>query len=122
MNLPILDIRDVVSLHPEHLTVVQAYQNPYLKVVWFGFCANQRLADHHTSSHALIQTLSGRVTVHADGQTMDLGAGAIIALDPGVVHSVTAVEDSVVQLILSPHPEYHSLLAKELDTSEKAPK
>ncbi len=92
----------------DHLVVKHMYESDHAAFVWFGFKAGQALRDHETTSTAIIEVLVGRVQLNtASEQVLEAGQG--VRLEPSERHALTALLDSVVQLVLVPHPRYHSL-------------
>ncbi len=71
------------------------------RVVLITLRARARVPGHQTKRRISIQTVEGRIQVHADGRTFDLCRGALLALDQGVPHDVEAVEDSVLLLTIA---------------------
>ncbi len=102
------NVNDPELYHPDHLVVRHMFDADQAAVVWFGFQAGQVLKDHETSSTALIQVLQGRIRVNAVEERV-LSAGQTVELPPGERHALTALTDALVQLVLVPHPRYHSL-------------
>lgn len=98
--------------HPDHLVVRHMYDADHAAVVWFGFQPGQVLKDHETSSTALVQVLKGEIRLNAVEEHV-MSAGQTVELPPGQRHALTALTDALVQLVLVPHPRYHSL-AQEL--------
>ena len=106
------NVNDPELHHPDHLVVRHMYDADHAAVVWFGFQSGQMLKDHETSSTALIQVLKGQVRLNAAGERV-MSVGQTVELPPGERHALTALTDALVQLVLVPHPRYHSL-AQEL--------
>ncbi len=102
------NIHDPELHNPDHLVVKHMYDSDHVAVVWFGFTRGQTLRDHETTSVAIIQVLKGRVRIDCTSEQV-LDAGNAVELQPNERHALTALEDAVVQLILVPHPRYHSL-------------
>ena len=111
------DINDPALFNPEHLTVKHMYDNQHAAVVWFGFSKGQSLREHETTSVAIIQVLSGKIKLNTSIEQI-LEAGQAVALKPSERHALTGLENSVVQLLIVPHPHYHSL-SEELDLPSK---
>lgn len=59
--------------------------------------AGRSLADHENPGEATLQVLSGRIVLHAGDDSWSGWNGDLIVMPPGV-HSVEALEDSVVLL------------------------
>jgi quercetin dioxygenase-like cupin family protein len=62
--------------------------------------SGSRWDDHQTPARICVQVLRGKIRFHIRGGTFDLSSGQLLALDPGIVHSVDAVEDSAFLLTL----------------------
>lgn len=92
----------------EHVVVQHLYDSDHAALTWFGFKTGQTLKEHETSSTAIIEVLSGRVRLTATTEQL-LATGQGVQLRPHERHALEALEDSVVQLLLVPHPRYHSL-------------
>jgi len=58
-----------------------------------------RLVEHRTKGPIAVQVLSGMVRFGAKGESAELSAGSIVALDREVVHELEALQESVVLLI-----------------------
>lgn len=71
-----------------------------VRLLVFAFDAGGQLRDHHAPGYVVIQTLSGRLQVRTPAGVQDLGAGQAVLLDPGVPHSVQALEASDMLLSL----------------------
>lgn len=106
------NVTDPDLYHPDHLVVRHMYDADHAAVVWFGFKSGQALKDHETSSTAIIQVLKGQVRLSTAEERV-MSAGQTVELAPRERHALTALTESLVQLVLVPHPHYHSL-AQEL--------
>ncbi|AUW94709.1 hypothetical protein BXT84_12765 [Sulfobacillus thermotolerans] len=91
-----------------HVVVKHIYDEDHAAIVWFGFTQGQMLKDHVTTSIAIIQVLRGRIHLNAANQQI-LTRGQMVKLPPNEHHAITALEESLVPLVLIPHPRYHSL-------------
>ena len=63
--------------------------------------AQSRWDDHKTNARILINMLRGHIQFHTPSGAFDLRPGQLLALDPGIVHSVDASEESAFLLTLS---------------------
>lgn len=113
------DIYDQALYNPKHIVVKHMYDSHHAGIVWFGFVAGQVLRDHDTTSVAVIQVLRGHIRLTTETERT-LSAGQSVQLLANERHALTALEDALVQLILIPHPRYHSL-AKELQWNDERP-
>lgn len=101
-------VEDPSLYNADRLVVRHMYESDHAALVWFGFKAGQTLKDHETSSTAIIEVLKGRIRLNTATEQI-LEAGQAVELQPHERHALTAFTDSVVQLVLVPHPRYHSL-------------
>ncbi len=95
----------------DHLVVRHMDDSDHAAVVWFGFKDGQVLKDHETTSTtstAIIEVMKGRIRINTQTEQI-LEAGQAVQLEPNERHALTALADSLVQLLLVPHPRYHSL-------------
>ncbi|MCL6564113.1 MAG: cupin domain-containing protein [Firmicutes bacterium] len=111
--MTVYDTAQLVRFDPDRFTTRRVFESPDGLVVWFGFQPGQALREHQTSSRAWIQVLKGKVAVEVDQDRVTLEAGQNVVLAPEVPHSVTALEQSILQVVLFPHPHRHTLLDVE---------
>lgn len=104
-------VEDPSLYNADHLVVRHMYESDHAAFVWFGFKAGQTLKDHETSSTAIIEVLKGRIRLNTASEKI-LETGQAVNLKPYDRHALTALADSVVQLVLVPHPRYHSLASE----------
>jgi quercetin dioxygenase-like cupin family protein len=74
---------------------------PEFRIVLVTMRSGSRWNDHKTTARALIQVLRGQIRFHTAGGTFELAGGKLLALGPGILHSVDSVEDSAFLLTLS---------------------
>jgi quercetin dioxygenase-like cupin family protein len=79
-------------------TLVKA---PDSRIVLTALRAGARVQEHHAAGRVAIQTISGRLRLQVLGQTLDLPAGHLLALEPDVSHDVEALEESAFLLTLA---------------------
>jgi quercetin dioxygenase-like cupin family protein len=70
-------------------------------VMLFLFEPQGLLKEHRAEGDVIIHVLSGQLQVTADEEARELGAGALLALAPGVPHSVRAL--LATEMLLSIH-------------------
>jgi quercetin dioxygenase-like cupin family protein len=63
--------------------------------------SGSRWNDHKTAARISVQVLRGQIRFHTPQGTLILAGAQLLTLDPGIVHSVDAIEDSVFLLTLS---------------------
>lgn len=85
--------------HPEVL-----HSSPKGRAIAIRLDAGTGLGDHEVHEDAWLTVAEGRVTVAANGGRAEVPAGGLVAFDPRERHEVTAVEDSLLLLLLTPWP------------------
>ena len=70
--------------------------------------ANTTIHEHHAAGRISVQTVEGRIRMHAGGKEFDLPAGRLLVLDRAMPHDVVAIEDSAFLLTIAwPEGEEH---------------
>lgn len=77
------------------------YRHGGTSVSLFLFDAGAGLREHRTNGTVLIQALSGRLRVEAEGRPHEVSAGRLLVMSPGVPHDVHALEASRMLLTVS---------------------
>ncbi|HJV47383.1 MAG TPA: cupin domain-containing protein [Bacillota bacterium] len=95
------------------LQFVEKFIRPVLdngasKVVQFSFPKGKVLEKHHTTSDILVFVLKGQVYFRTDEEVL-LKEGDLLSLEKNIEHSIEALEDSLVTLVLTPSPTAHSI-------------
>ncbi|HUE75734.1 MAG TPA: cupin domain-containing protein [Chloroflexota bacterium] len=71
-----------------------------LRVVLTVLRKDEQIKEHQTAGPVAIQAISGQIRLLLPDQTVDLPAGHLLVLGPGVAHDVEAVEDSAFLLTI----------------------
>lgn len=75
-----------------------------LTMVRISFRRGQILDDHRAPGPIFVQCVSGDIELDVDTpvgrETHRLAAGSVLHIDAGLMHRLTAVDDSVVQVVL----------------------
>ena len=108
IELPLIDLaqESVLSLREEtqfasNGIVSRVLLNtPAARVVLFGFAEGQELSEHTSTSHALIQILSGRCEFSLAGVPRILSVGELLYMPPNLPHAVKAIEQFSMLLTL----------------------
>jgi quercetin dioxygenase-like cupin family protein len=99
--------REVASLREEEAwrrgdrNAKTLVEQPGLRVVLSALHAGTHVREHRTDGWVTIQTLEGHIRVAAQGETLDLPEGRILALESGVPHDVEAIEQSAFLLTIA---------------------
>ncbi len=64
--------------------------------------AGQALGAHPAPGHAFVHVLSGRVRFGVEDREEEVGRGAYLYLPPGCRHSVRALRESVLLVVVAP--------------------
>lgn len=94
------DLAALIEVQTEATVSRTALRAAGVRVVLFGFDAGQELTEHTAAMPVLLQVLSGRLAITADGRTEDLVPGGLMRLDTRVPHSVYAHEPSKLVLTM----------------------
>jgi quercetin dioxygenase-like cupin family protein len=78
------------------------------RVVLTAIKAKTTIHEHHAAGRISVQTVEGRIRMHAGGKEFDLPAGHLLVLDRAMPHDVVAIEDSAFLLTVAwPDGEGH---------------
>lgn len=94
------DLRELVTVQPEATVSRTVFRSAGARVVMFAFDTGQELTEHTAAMPVLLQVLSGRLAITADGRTEDLVPGGLMHLDTRVPHAVYAHEPSILMLTM----------------------
>jgi quercetin dioxygenase-like cupin family protein len=83
--------------HDGHRQMTLFRRGPVTKVL-FSFDQGGHLDEHSAPGLVTIHVLEGRLNVLAAGREHELGEGAVLILDPDVLHDVRAAERSAMLL------------------------
>jgi quercetin dioxygenase-like cupin family protein len=72
-----------------------------LRVVLTALQPDARIPEHQADGRLSVQVISGHIQVRASGRTFNLRAGGLLALDRGIRHDVTALEESAFLLTIA---------------------
>ncbi|TBL76259.1 cupin domain-containing protein [Paenibacillus thalictri] len=106
-------------MNPYKLSFEETFIQPVLdngvsKVVKFSFPKGKVLQKHKTTSDILVFVLDGKIRFTA-GEDVELQTADMISLAKQVEHSIEALEDSLVVLVLTPSPNAHSIFKPDGD-------
>lgn len=77
------------------------FKYPGFSVVLFVLMAGTLIPEHSTPSRITVQTLKGRIRMHAGASCFDLPEGRLLTLDHDIPHDVKAIEESAFLLTLA---------------------
>ncbi len=100
MATSIPDVRAEITIPADGTISRRLFEDERLRLVAFGFDAGQELTEHTASAEVVVQVLSGRITLRADGRDHVLVPGSWLHLAPREAHALVADEPSVVVLTM----------------------
>jgi quercetin dioxygenase-like cupin family protein len=84
---------------------IAVFRRGPVTLLLFAFDADGVLKEHRTEGVVTIQALTGRLVVVVDEEAYDLTAGRLLALAPGIPHTVRALEPSDLLLTVYKAPD-----------------
>ena len=95
------NIEEAIPEIPEDSIVSRTvYQDERLKVILFGFAVGQSLSEHKASQPATLHVLRGEANLTLGEDAFSAQAGSWVYMAPGLPHSVTALTEMVMVLLL----------------------
>ena len=83
--------------------------------------AGEEMGDHQVRERAVLQVVSGRVSLGADGHDAECEPGTLATFAPSERHAVRALEDSRLLLLLAPWPAEGHFQSGEDADPERVP-
>ena len=80
------------------------FTSPECRAVVLELEGGEEMGDHRVRERAVVQVVSGRVSVEASGETAECPAGTLITFEPSEQHRIRALDDTRLLLILAPWP------------------
>ncbi len=94
------DLAATVEVQPDSTVSRTVMRAEGLRIVLFAFDTGQELTEHTAAVPVLLQLAEGRMTVTADGRTVELAPGGAIHLGARLPHALTALEPSKLVLAM----------------------
>ena len=79
------------------------------------------MGDHHVRERAVVEVISGRVSIEAAAKTVECEAGTLVTFDPGEHHALRGLEDARLLLTLAPWPAVGHNSASEAPHDQHLP-
>jgi quercetin dioxygenase-like cupin family protein len=80
------------------------FSSPECRAIVIELRRGETMGDHHVRERAIVQVVSGHVTIEVSGQTVECPAGALVTFAPHERHSVHALDDTTLLLLIVPWP------------------
>lgn len=76
--------------------------SPECRIVVIDLQGGEGLGDHHVRERAVLEVIAGRVSIECSSEAVECQAGTLATFDPGELHSVRALTDARLLLVLAP--------------------
>ena len=80
------------------------FSSPECRAVVIDLQGGEELGDHHVRERAVVEVIAGRVLIESDGETVECDTGTLVMFDPGERHTLRALADARLLLLLAPWP------------------
>lgn len=80
------------------------FSYPECRAVVIDLQSGEELGDHHVQERAVLEVVAGRVSIATEEETVECKAGMLVTFDPGEHHTVWALDDAQLLLLLAPWP------------------
>jgi quercetin dioxygenase-like cupin family protein len=74
------------------------------RAVLIGLHPGQALGDHQVKEHAFVIVVEGSARIQSGGESVEAGAGTLVAFEPDERRVVTSDEGAKILLLLAPWP------------------
>jgi quercetin dioxygenase-like cupin family protein len=83
---------------------VVLHSSPEARAVLIGLNPGQELGDHQVKEYAFIVVIDGTAHIEAGGESLEAGAGTLVAFEPDERHVVASDGGAKILLFLAPWP------------------
>ena len=80
------------------------FSYPECRAVVIDLQGGEELGEHHVRERAVVEVIAGRVSIASGEETVECNAGTLLTFDPGEHHTVWALDDAQLLLLLAPWP------------------
>lgn len=80
------------------------FSSPECRLVVLELLRGEDMPEHHVRERAVVEVISGRVSIKTDGDPVECEAGTLVTFDPGERHSLRGLDDARLLLVLAPWP------------------
>lgn len=94
---------------------------PECRAIVHDLRAGEDMGDHQVRERALIEVLSGRVSIETADGTVECEAGTLVMLEPGERHAVRGHDDARLLILLAPWPAAGHNAASEAAHDQRLP-
>jgi quercetin dioxygenase-like cupin family protein len=80
------------------------FSSPECRAVVIDLQSGEELGEHHVRERAVVEVVAGRVLIECSEETVECETGTLVTFDPGEHHTVRALADARLLLLLAPWP------------------
>jgi quercetin dioxygenase-like cupin family protein len=80
------------------------FSSPECRIVVLDLRSGEEMGDHHVRERAVVEVISGKVSIEAAEETVECEAGTLVTFDPGERHALRGLDDARLLLTLAPWP------------------
>lgn len=80
------------------------FTSPECRAVVVDLRAEEELGDHRVRERVIVHVLEGQIGIESRSETATCAAGTLVVFEPGEPHSVRALHDTRLLLLLAPWP------------------
>ena len=80
------------------------FSSPECRVVVVDLRTGETMGDHQVRERAVVQVVAGRVSIESSGTAVECDTGTLVTFDPSERHTVFALTDARLLLVLAPWP------------------
>lgn len=94
---------------------------PECRAVVLDLENGETMGDHQVRERAVVQVVTGRVLIESSGDAVRCNAGTLVIFEPNERHTVHALADARLLLILAPWPGAKHYTDAETGHSQRLP-
>jgi quercetin dioxygenase-like cupin family protein len=94
---------------------------PECRAVVIDLQRGEELGDHRVRERAVVEVIAGRVSIACSEETVECEAGTLVTFDPGEHHTVCALAEARLLLLLAPWPAANLTLESERGYGQHLP-
>lgn len=95
------------------------FSTPEARGVVLHLGAGERMGRHQVRERAIVQVVSGDAVIDCDGHETPSHQGTLVVFEPSESHSVRAITDVELLLILAPWPAQSHYAASEVELDQQ---
>jgi quercetin dioxygenase-like cupin family protein len=83
------------------------FSTPECRAVVIDLESGEELGDHHVRERAVLEVVAGRISIDSPEGTAECDAGTLVTFDPGERHTIRALDDARLLMLLAPWAGEH---------------